>query len=191
MRMPWRRRSAGRFGPLLVAAGIKPGSVDESAELTVSREVAWRAARRDQLTTADILRVVEGMLRDEREYEFVVSVLEGIQNLVSHGLDAFRSPDEIHGLLGPRAAVCWDGLTGFWSAVAGWCALTGLQLESSAPLLTVENEELRMLLLTANRTLATGEKLGLAQAVRYEKAGGSPKPGYSHFALALERMGQG
>ncbi|MFJ8799151.1 hypothetical protein [Streptomyces sp. NPDC102487] len=191
MRMPWRRRSAGRFGPLLAAAGIQPGSTDESAEPALSREVAWRTGRRDQVSTADILEVVEDMLGDERDYTFAVSFLEDLQNLTSHGLDTFRSPDEIRALLGPESAVCWDSLTEFWSGVADWCTLTGLPLESSAPLLTVENEELRMLLWSANRTLAGGEKLGLAQAVRYEKAGGSPLPEHSHIALALRRSEQG
>ncbi|MCX4404237.1 hypothetical protein OG840_21625 [Streptomyces sp. NBC_01764] len=44
---------------------------------------------------------MEELLGDEPNYEFVVSLLENIQNLVSHGLDTFWSPDEVYALLGP------------------------------------------------------------------------------------------
>lgn len=190
MRIPWRRRSAGRSGRLLAAAGIEPKTVEDPDEPAICREIASRVARRDHGATVEVLAVAEELLEDEANYEFVVAFLEDLQNLVSHGLDTFRSPDEIRALLGPRSTVCWDTLTTFWTAVADWCALTNLSLEPAAPLLTIENEQLKTLLWTANRTLSTGEKLGLAQAVRYEKAGGAPIPGYSHVALALRRMGQ-
>ncbi|MCX5256913.1 hypothetical protein OOK27_22760 [Streptomyces canus] len=133
---------------------------------------------------------MEELLGDEANYEFVASLLENIQNLVSHGLDAFWSPDEVYALLGPRSAACWDTLTGFWTAVADWCARTGLSLEPVEPLLTIQNEQLKVLLWTGNRTLSTGEKLGLAQAVRYEKANGASIPSYSHIAVALRSTGQ-
>ncbi|WP_327136367.1 hypothetical protein OG585_45755 [Streptomyces sp. NBC_01340] len=48
----------------------------------------------------------------------------------------------------------------------------------------------QVLLWTGNRTLSTGEKLGLAQAVRYEKANGASIPSYSHIAVALRSTGQ-
>ncbi|MET7737646.1 hypothetical protein ABZT02_40995 [Streptomyces sp. NPDC005402] len=171
--------------------GIKPGSVDDTDDLDVCRQVAFQAARRDHDATAEVLAVVEELLGDETEYEFVVTLLENLQNLVSHGLDTFRSPEEIHLLLGPRSAICWDTLADFWTAVADWRVRTGAPLESAAPLLGVQNEQLRTLLWTSNRTLATGEKLGIADAVRYEKAVGTPLPGYSHIAVALRSTGQG
>ncbi|MCX4594714.1 hypothetical protein OG819_34865 [Streptomyces sp. NBC_01549] len=133
---------------------------------------------------------MEELLGDEPNYEFVVSLLENIQNLVSHGLDTFWSPDEVYALLGPRGAACWGTLAGFWTAVADWCARTGLPLEPVEPLLTIQNEQLKVLLWTGNRTLSTGEKLGLAQAVRYEKANGASIPSYSHIAVALRSTGQ-
>ncbi|MBD0695289.1 hypothetical protein [Streptomyces sp. CBMA123] len=191
MRLPWRRRPVGRSQRLLDLAGVKPGSVDDTDDLEVSRQVAFRAARRDHGATAEILAAVEELLEDQAEYGFVVAFLENLQNLASHRLDTFRPLDGIRPLLGPRSAICWDTVGDFWSAVADWRAGTGVPLESSARILGVENEQLRMLLWTTNRTLATGEKLGLADAVRYEKAVGSPIPGYSHIDVALRIAAQG
>ncbi|MGI5341909.1 hypothetical protein ACQEVS_33140 [Streptomyces sp. CA-181903] len=191
MRIPWRRRPAGRSRRLLDIVGIKPGSVDDTDDLEVCRYVAFRVARRGHGATAEVLAVVEELLEDEAEYEFVVTFLENLQNLVTHGLEALRSADEVRLLLGPRSAICWDTVTAFWAAVADWRVRTGVPLDSAASLLGVRNEHLRMLLWTANRTLSTGEKLGIADAVRYEKAGGSPVPGYSHIAIALRIAGQG
>ncbi|WP_459648556.1 hypothetical protein [Kitasatospora sp. Ki12] len=165
--------------------------MDDDDDLDVCRQVAFRVAQRDCGATAEVLVVVEELLKDEAEYEFVVTLLENLQNLVSHDLDTFRSPGEIRLLLGPRSAICWDTVTGFWAAVADWRVGTGAPLESAATLLGVQNESLRMLLWTANRTLPTGEKLGIADAVRYEKAVGSPIPGFSHIAVALRITGQG
>ncbi|MBO1413984.1 hypothetical protein [Streptomyces sp. FH025] len=165
--------------------------MDDGDDLDVCRQVAFRAARRDCGATAEVLLVVEELLKGQTEYEFLATLLENLQNLVSHGLDMFRSPDEIRLLLGPRSAICWDTVAGFWGAVADWRVGTGAPLEPAATLLGVENENLRMLLWTANRTLSTGEKLGIADAVRYEKAGGSPIPGFSHIAVALRITGQG
>ena len=68
---------------------------------------------------------------------------------------------------------------------------TGLPIESGDKLLSVENEQLRMLLWTANRSLPTGRKLGLVEAVRYEKAGQPPIPGHSHIAATLDAFGGG
>ncbi|WP_344445380.1 hypothetical protein [Kitasatospora nipponensis] len=165
--------------------------MDDSDDLDVCRQVAFRAAQRDCGATAEVLVVVEELLKDEAEYEFAVTLLENLQNLVSHDLDMFRSPDEMCRLLGPRSAICWDTVTGFWAEVATWRVGTGAPLESATTLLGVQNESLRMLLWTANRTLPTGEKLGIADAVRYEKAVGSPIPGFSHIAVALRISGQG
>lgn len=191
MRISWRRRPAGRSRRLLDVAGIKPGSVDATDDLDVCRQVAFLTARRDHGATTEVLAIVEELLGDETDYEFVVTVLGNLQNLVSHGLDTFRPTDEIRPLLGPRTAICWDTLTDFWSAVADWRVSTGVPMESSAALHSIQNEQLRMLLWTANRTLSTGDKLGIADAVRYENAGGAPVPGYSHITVALRSTGQG
>ncbi|MFB7381190.1 hypothetical protein ACFC6U_10345 [Kitasatospora purpeofusca] len=127
---------------------------------------------------------------DEHGYAPAVRVLENVQNLVSHGLDEFRSPEDIRPLLGPRSAICWDTLNGFWNDVAEWRLHNGVPMESSAPILAVENEELRLLLLTSNRTLPTGEKLGIADVVRYEKAVGASLPEFGHLAAALGVAGK-
>jgi hypothetical protein len=190
MRIPWRRRPAERSRRLLDAAGIGPGSTDDGNDQVVGREVAYRVAQRDSGAITEVLAIAEELLGDESNYEFVVSLLENIQNLVSHGLDMFWSPDEVYALLGPRSAVCWGTLTGFWTAVADWCTRTGLSLEPVETLLTIQSEQLKVLLWTGNRTLSTGEKLGLAQAVRYEKANGVSIPSYSHIAVALRSTGQ-
>lgn len=53
--------------------------------------------------TMALLAVVEELLKDETESEFVVTVLENLQNLLSHGLGTFWSADEVRLLLGPEA----------------------------------------------------------------------------------------
>ncbi|MEU0038115.1 MULTISPECIES: hypothetical protein [unclassified Streptomyces] len=58
---------------------------------------------------------MEELIRDEPNHEFVVSLLENIQNLVSHGLDRFWTPDEVYAQLGPRGAASWDTLADFAS----------------------------------------------------------------------------
>ncbi|GAA2746435.1 hypothetical protein [Kitasatospora cinereorecta] len=191
MRIPWRRRPGGRSRRLLELAGVKPGQVDDGDDLDVCRQVAFRAAQRNCGATAEILAVIEELLKDEAAYEFVVTLLENLQNLVTHGLDDFRSPDEIRLLLGPRGAICWDTVAGFWASVADWKAGTDTPLRPAATLLGIQNENLQVLLWTANRTLATGEKVGIADAVRYEMAVGSPIPGFSHVAVALRIAEQG
>ncbi|MGW1531588.1 hypothetical protein [Streptomyces aureus] len=190
MRFPWRRRPAERSRRLLDAAEIRPGSTDDGNDQDVCREVAYRVAQRNSDAVTEVLAIVEELLGDEANHEFVISLLESIQNLVSHGLDTLWSPAEVYALLGPRSAVCWSTLTDYWTAVADWCARTGLPLEPVEPLLTIQNEQLKVLLWTGNRTLSTGEKLGLAQAVRYEQANGVSIPSYSHIAVALSSTGQ-
>ncbi|MFD4908252.1 hypothetical protein [Kitasatospora purpeofusca] len=181
MRFPWRRRPT--------APPAAPADTED--DLHLARQIAYRAAQRDHPSTVEILALGEEALVDEAGYALAVRVLENVQNLTSHGLDEFRSPEEIRTLLGPRSAIYWDTLTGFWSDVADWRRHNGAPMESSAPILAVENEELRLLLWTSNRTLPTGEKLGIADAVRYEKAVGASLPEYSHLAVALIAAGEG
>ncbi|MFB7907832.1 hypothetical protein ACFC1T_15480 [Kitasatospora sp. NPDC056076] len=190
MRFPWRRRPVGRSARLLDLAGVDPRSVDDDEDLDVCRQVAFRVARRDHGGTAEVLALIEELLADEAEYAFAVTFLEDLQNLASHGLDAFRSPAETRLLLGPRAAVCWDTVAAFWAEVAEWRAANGKPLEPSAAMLGTENEQLRLLLWTSNRTLPGGEKLGIADVVRFEKAVGSSLPGYSHIAVAMNLAGR-
>ncbi|MFB9909069.1 hypothetical protein [Allokutzneria oryzae] len=134
---------------------------------------------------------MEELLADEAAHDFAMTFLEQVQNLTSHRLKTFLGPDEVTGLLGPRSAVWWRVLDEFWAAVAAWCADNQPPLESSEEILSVQNEQLRAMLWTTNRTLPTGAKLGLAAAVRYEKATGAGFPGFSHIAVALRSTGQG
>jgi hypothetical protein len=132
---------------------------------------------------------VEELLADDDNYDFVISFLEDAQNLVSHHLSTLREPGDITPWLGQRCAVCWATVARFWDSVAAWCSQTGVTLELNDELLSVQNDKLRALLWTANRTLPTGAMVDLAHAVLYEKAGGAPIPGYSHIAAAIKRTG--
>jgi hypothetical protein len=100
-------------------------------------------------------------------------------------LPAFLSAAEVVRSLGPRSATGWTTLTDFWTAVERWCVENRAPLKSSEEILAVENVRLQALLWTGNRTVPSGAKLGLADAVRYEKAGGAALPGFSHIAAAL------
>ncbi len=190
VRLPWRRpqRPSQR---LLRAAGIDPKSAREATESDTCRDVAYRMAQRGSGTVAAILAAAEELLADEANYDVVMEFLEDVQNLVSHPIETLCSPQEITARLGPRCAVCWTTLADFWASVAAWCSQVGRPLESSEKILSVDHEELKALLWTANRTLPTGAKVGLVEAVLYEKAGGEPIPGYSHIAAALKITGQG
>jgi len=117
-------------------------------------------------------------------------LLEEIQNLVSHRLEILLSPEEVAALLGPRCRVCWRTLNDFWAAVAAWCVEALPPLQSSEQILSVQNEQLRVLLWTGNRTQLDGTKLGLAEAVRYEQAVGASIPGFSHVVATLKTAGQ-
>jgi hypothetical protein len=185
-----RRRRDTPAARLLTAAGFVGGSAGQSAS-DVSRDVAFVVMRPGSTTALPTMSAVEEMLADEAAYDFVMTFLEQVQNVVSHGLETFLGPADVERLLGPRGAVCWNTLAEFWTAVAGWCADNRPPLESSERILSVENEQLRAILWTGNRTLPTGAKLGLADAVRYEKATGAGIPGFSHIASALRATGQG
>ena len=65
-----------------------------------------------------------------------------------------------------------------------WCRRTGVPLDSAADLLAVRNDRMRALLWTTNRTLPAGRRIGHSHAVRYERVGGPPLPGYPRAATA-------
>jgi hypothetical protein len=133
------------------------------------------------------LAVAEELLAEEANYDFVMMLLEDVQNLVSHRLEIFLSPAEV-AALGPRYRVCWRTLKDFWAAVAAWCAEALPPLQSSEQILSVQNSS--RLLWTGNRTQLDGTKVGLAEAVRYEQAVGVSIPGFSHVVAALKAAGQ-
>jgi hypothetical protein len=171
------------------AAGIDPKAAGETSDLAICQDVAYRITQREYGNAAAVFAVVEELLTEEDNYDFVISFLEDVQNLVSHHLSTLCAPQDITPWLGQRCAGCWATLARFWDSVAAWCSQTGVTLEPSDELLSVQNEKLRTLLWTANRTLQTGAMVGLAEAVLYEKAGGAPIPGYSHIAAAIKRIG--
>jgi hypothetical protein len=185
-----RSRLAARSKRLLAAAGIDRRSVSDISEFGVCREVAYRVTQRDGTGAGPVLAVAEELLADEANYGFVMAFLEDVQNLVSHRIGTLCAPVEITTRLGPQCSVCWSTLAEFWASVAAWCREAGVSLESSEKIVSVQNEQLRALLWTANRTLPAGAKLSLAHAVLYEKAGGAPIPGYSHIAAARKITGQ-
>jgi hypothetical protein len=88
------------------------------------------------------LAVAEELLAEEANYDFVMMLLEDVQNLVSHRLEIFLSPAEV-AALGPRCRVCWRTLKDFWAAVAAWCAEALPPLQSSEQILSVQNEQLQ------------------------------------------------
>jgi hypothetical protein len=184
MRFRWGRRPPP--GARLVrAAGIDRRSVGQATDFELAREVAFRVMRPGSGAVVPTLSVAEELLSDESAYEFVVTFLEQVQNLVSHRMPAFLSAEEVVKSLGPKCAMCWTALTDFWAAVERWCVDNRLPLKSSEEILAVENVRLQALLWTGNRTLSAGAKLGLADALKYEKAGGAGLPGFSHIAAAL------
>ena len=122
-----------------------------------------------------------GDIGEEPRHDLAMAFLEQVQNLVSHRLPDFVSEEEVVPSLGPASAALWRALTDFWAAVERWCVDNHLPLKSSAEILSVENTRLQALLWTANRTQPSGAKLGLAHAVRYEKATGAGLPGFGHL----------
>jgi hypothetical protein len=171
------------------AAGVDPKAAGDISDLAICQDVAYRITQREYGHPAAVFAVAEELLADEDNYDLVISFLEDIQNLVSHHLSSLCAPVDITPWLGQRCTVCWTTLARFWDSVAAWCSQAGVTLEPSDELLAIQNEKLRVLLWTANRTLPTGAKVGLAQAVLYEKAGGAPIPGYSHIAAAIKMIG--
>ena len=191
MRAPWRRRPTPRTRRQLAESGLGARMDRELTDLSACREGAYRVAGRRSSSLEPVLAVAEDMLLDEANYEVVVALLENMQNLVSHDLAMFWTCADVERLLGPKSMVCWETLNTFWNAVAAWCVLTGLPMEPGEDILGAENEELRKLLWTSNRTLPTGEKIGLAHAIRFEKAGQPAIPGFGHIAAALDMDASG
>jgi len=108
-----------------------------------------------------------------------------MQNLAPHGIEEFRPPEEFVALLGPRCLEYWNAVAAFWVSVAQWCVSTQAPLKPGEQILSVQNEQLRALLWTGNRSLPAGTCVDLADAVRYEQAGGDAIPGYSHVMAAI------
>ena len=172
-----RRRTPARR--LAEAAGFRwAGSGPDHAVM------AFRVCGRAAGVLPAVAAVAEELAADEANHELLVSLVENVQNLASHGLPEFHTPEEVAAVLGPRCAEYWKVVATFWDAVAEWQT----DPKSSEDILGVRDEQLRLLLWTSNRSLAGDTCVGLADAVRFEKAGGEPIPGYSHVMAALERF---
>ncbi|MEU9133616.1 hypothetical protein AB0D08_36940 [Kitasatospora sp. NPDC048540] len=165
--------------------------LEDTADLTVCREAAFRAVRDEGGSLGRMLGAVEELLADEADREFAVTALECVQNLVSHGLPDVASARDAEAALGPRGAACWRALADFWTAAAAWNADSGREPKAAAELLTVENPQLRLLLWTSNRSLPDGRRIGLADILRFEQTTGSAVPGFSHLPIARQTAGQG
>ncbi|MCX2947998.1 hypothetical protein [Lentzea sp. NEAU-D7] len=180
----WGRWTAPRR--LAESAGFKWRHVREMSELTIATLAACSAAHR--VAPADVPQSVamaaEELLHEEAAYELVVALIENLQNLSSHGLEQLRTPDEITAVLGPRSLVVWNAVDEFWTAVARWRRATGEPLPSNEDVLSVEDEGLRANLWTSIRSLDDGTRVGLSEAVLFEKAGGAPIPGYRELMAA-------
>jgi hypothetical protein len=81
-------------------------------------------------------------------------------------------------VLGPRCLVVWEAVETFWTMVAEWRRGTGEPLRSNVDILSVENEQLRATMWTSHSSLGDGTRVGTAEAVLYEKAGGAGIPDY-------------
>jgi hypothetical protein len=181
---------------MLRAAGTDRRMARGTVDLDVAREVAYRMVVRGRGRLEPVLAVAEDLLADDDNYEFVAGFLEAVQNVASHGIEKLYSADEITAALGPRCVKCWAVLTMFWDSVAVWCGENGVVLSSNETIVSAEHEEVRTLLWTCNRSLPGGTKLGLVDAVRFERAspesgGGVAVPGYSHIATVMKIVGQG
>ncbi|WP_439659335.1 hypothetical protein ACSHWB_44305 [Lentzea sp. HUAS TT2] len=173
----WGRRTAPQR--LAESAGLTWKHLDDQSELNVAKLVACVAA--DRASADDVLpmvaRVAEKLAAEEANHELVVALVEVLQHLASHGLEQLRTAEEIRVVLGPRCFLVWEAVEKFWSAVAEWCRENG-ELRSSEDVLSVENAQLRAILLTSNRSLGDDTRVGTSDALRYEKSGGVPIPGY-------------
>jgi hypothetical protein len=182
MRWPWQSQ-LGPAEQLFRAAGGDRRSIG-GGDTALCQAAAFRAAERSASTAEPTLAVAENLLEQAANYHEVVSFLEDLQNVTSHGMSRFYSQTEISAWLGPRSATCWASLTAFWQDVANWCEANSVQMQNSEEILTVENEDLRQLLWTTNRSLPSGLRVNLAAALSYELAGGTPMRGYDQLGDA-------
>ncbi len=184
MRWPWQSQ-LGPAEQLFLAAGGDRRSIGRG-DVDLCQAAAFRAAERSAARAEATLAVAEDLLEQAANYDVVVSFLEDLQNVTSHGMSQFYSQIEITAWLGPRSAICWASLAAFWQDVATWSTANSVQLQNSEEILAVENEDLRRLLWTTNRSLPSGLRVNLAAVLRYERAGGTPVPGYEQLSDAAQ-----
>ncbi|MGW6445687.1 hypothetical protein [Lentzea sp. NPDC055074] len=174
----WGRRTAAQR--LAESAGLSWKHLDDQGESSVAKAAACAAA--DSALPDDVLpmvgKVAEKLAAEEANHGLVVALVENLQNLTSHGLEQLRTADEVLAVLGPRCLVVWEAVEKFWSAVAEWRRGTGEPLKSGVDLRIIENQQLRAIMWSSNRSLDDDTRVGLADALLYEKAGGTPIPGY-------------
>ena len=98
------------------AAGVDPKGVGDSSDLAICQDVAYRITQREYRNAAAVFAVVEELLADEDNYDFVISFLEDVQNLVSHQLSTLYAPVDI-AWLGRRVR----GVLGHLGGILGLC----------------------------------------------------------------------
>jgi len=148
-------------------------------------DIAMEVVRPRGGRVAAVLAVVEDLLAEEGDASTVgLSFLESLQNVASHGVEGMLTTQELLPLRGPRTVAGWDVVDRFWADVVAWCDESGVELEPSESLRTVENPRLRSILLPSCRSLADGRRVDLADVVLYEKAVGVQMGGSGHDQMA-------
>jgi hypothetical protein len=206
MRLPWQRTPLTR---LLAAADLTRGTAEIRDDAAVTQRLALTVAYADApdrprasdrpralgLPGADVLTAVlaeaERLLADPAAHEPVTTLLECLQNVVSFGEPGCVTDGQVTAALGPRTTVVWAGLHTFWQGVLTWCDDREVMLAAADDVVGVRNETLRALLITTNRRVSGGRRIGLAHAVRFERATGEGLPGFTHLAAAMAAAGRG
>ncbi|HET9658084.1 MAG TPA: hypothetical protein VFP72_22210 [Kineosporiaceae bacterium] len=179
-------RSRSRGAQLVRAAGLGRRIPSSASEFDICRDVAFQVSQSSSRELEAVLAVVEALLSTESDYAFACCLLEDLQNVTSHGLPQRRTDEEIRGLLGPRGLICWATLDTYWAKVSAWCEQHRAPLKSGSELLAIQNSRLQGLLWTSLRTLPTGNYIGIADVISYQKNVGDLMPNYSHITKALD-----
>jgi hypothetical protein len=137
------------------------------------RAVVMEVAGRSQARARAVLAVVEDLLGEDGDAARVAAdFLEDLQNVASHLIEGMITSEALLPLCGPRTVAVWLSVDRFWNDVVAWCDENGVDLKSSESLRAIQNSELRLHMWPSSRTLADGRRVGMAQAIRYEKATG-------------------
>lgn len=165
----FKRRQRAPVERLMAAIGLPTAG----GELPV-RTIVMEVATRSQARAGAALAVVEDLLgmRDDA-VQVALDFLEDLQNVASHRLEGLITAELLLPLRGPRTVTAWQSVDRFWSDVAAWCDQNDIELKSSASLHTIENSQLRLHMWSSYRSLPDHRRVGLAHAIRYEKATGN------------------
>jgi hypothetical protein len=192
MRLPWQQPRSAPLDRLLAAADLTRGTAEIRDDAAAIQRLALTVAHADPAPAA-VFAEAERLLSDPAAHPVVAGFLEGLQNVVSFGGPRCVTDARIAAELGPRATVLWTTLHTFWQDVLTWCDDQQVALSPADDVTEVGNETLRALLVATNRRVpggAGGRRLGLAHAVRYERATGNGIPGFTHLGAVLAAAGR-